>query len=135
MKRLTFGNPRTSHWQLVIEGASRHEQVVVISGELHAELFIAKTPLCINPLQLEAFASGVEALDNTLNGTATLLSVNEQSEVEWTLTALSLGHIESSGRFKINENELLFRFRTDQTQLKPLREWLRSALFVYANHT
>jgi len=42
-----------------------------------------------------------------------------------------LGHVASTGRFKINENELNFNFRTDQTQLGPLREWVKSALFAY----
>jgi hypothetical protein len=133
VKRLLFGNPNSSYWALSIDGASRREQIVVISGELHAEFFVAQTPLCISPVRLEEFAAELENLDRTLQGSARLQSVNIQSEIEWLLTATALGHIESTGRFKINGNELLFSFRTDQTQLKPLREWVKSALFAYAN--
>jgi hypothetical protein len=133
VKRLLFGNPNTSYWQLAVEGASRREQIVMISGELHADFFVAQTPMSISPSKLEEFAAALEKLDSTLEGSAHLASANEQSEVDWLLAVLPLGHIVSTGRFKINENELLFNFRTDQTQLKPLRDWVRSALFVYEN--
>jgi hypothetical protein len=118
---------------LSVEGASRREQIVEISGELHAGFFVAQTPMCIDPIQLQEFSAQLEQLDRFLQGSASLKSANDQSEVDWTLTVLPLGHIESTGRFKINENELRFEFRSDQTQLGPLREWLKSALFVYAN--
>jgi hypothetical protein len=133
VKRLLFGNPHTSHWMLVVERASKREQIVEISGELHAGFFIAQTPMCINPTRLQEFAAQLEQLDTILQGSASLTSANDQSEIDWTLTVLPLGHIDSTGRFKINENELRFKFRTDQTQLGPLREWVKSALFVYAN--
>ena len=37
MERIVFGNPHTSHWRLVVEGASKREHVVVVSGQLHSE--------------------------------------------------------------------------------------------------
>jgi hypothetical protein len=131
MKRIVFGNPHTSHWRLVVEGASKREHVVVVSGELHSEFFIAQTPMCIDPTELEAFQTQLEQLDSSLKGSATLRNANLQSEIEWSLTALPLGHIDSTGYFRINDNELRFKFRTDQTQLRPLLEWVKSALFSY----
>lgn len=133
MKHLLFGNPHTSHWKLRVVGASRRERIVEMSGELHAEFFAAQTPMCIDPTELEKFGTELERLDRTLHGSARLSSAGSQSEVDWLLTALPLGHIASTGRFKINENELIFKFRTDQTQLGPLRDWVRSALLAYAN--
>jgi hypothetical protein len=133
MKRLLFGNPHTNYWTLSIEGASKREEIVEVSGELHAEFFVAQTPMCINPAQLEAFAAELEQLDRTLQGSASLANANDQSEVNWLLTVDPLGHIRSTGRFKINQNELRFHFQTDQTQLQPLKSWVKSALFVYAN--
>jgi len=133
MKRVFFGNPHTGHWSLAIEDASKREEIVVISGELQVEFFVAQTPMCVNPAQLELFAAELEELDRTLRGSARFANSNEQSEVEWLLTVLPLGHIQSTGRFMINRNELRFNFQTDQTQLKPLKAWVRSALFVYAN--
>jgi hypothetical protein len=133
MKRILFGNPDTSYWKLAIDGASRRERIVVVDGELHAGFFVAATPMCIEPDALQRFAAAIAILDETLNGEAHLSSANEQSKVEWNLKALPLGHIESSGRFQINGNELRFTFHTDQTQLKPLRGWISSALFVFEN--
>jgi hypothetical protein len=134
MKRVVFGSSHTNHWTLVVEGASKREHVVVVSGELRAQFFIAQTPMCINPTELEVFQNQLERLDSTLKGTATLRSANSQSEIEWQLTALPLGHIDSTGYFRINDNELRFKFRSDQTQLRPLLEWVKSALFVYENY-
>ena len=91
MKHLLFGSPNASYWKLSVEGASRREQVVVISGELRAEFFIAQTPMCIDPSKLEEFATGLEVLDSTLQGSARLESANDQSEIDWVLTVLPLG--------------------------------------------
>lgn len=95
VKRLLFGYPNTtSYWKLAIEGASRREQIVDISGELHAEFFVARTPMCISPIELEEFATGLEKLDSTLQGSVRLASANETSEIDWLLTVLPLGHID-----------------------------------------
>src|SRR5262245_11856465 len=134
MKQIVFGNPHTNYWKLEVEGASKREHVVAVSGELHAEFFIAQTPMCINPTELEAFKTQLEQLDCTLKGSAALRNANLQGEIEWLLTALPLGHIDSTGHFRINDNELRFKFRTDQTQLRPLLEWVKSALFMYENY-
>jgi len=59
------------------------------------------------------------------------LGKNQQSAVCLTLTVNRVGHIEARGRYEINENGLDFTFKTDQTQLGPLRKWLDGILVEY----
>jgi hypothetical protein len=133
MKTVVFGNPNTDWWKLTRDGVSRREQIVAITGELRAGFFSAVTPMCIPPTTLQTFAAELESLDKTLSGSATLQNANQQSEVSWVWSALPLGHIESSGRYTINGNNLTFSFRTDQTQLAPLLRWVRGLLTTYDN--
>jgi len=130
-RSILFGNPNADRWKLKCEGASHRECIVEISGELDAGFFHVLTPMCIDPINLQAFATELESLDRTLSGYATLQSANNQSKISWTLKVLSLGHIESSGCYAINGNELTFSFRTDQTQLAPLLRWVHAALAIY----
>ena len=131
MKSVVFGSPETDSWKLTRQATCRREKVVEISGQLQVGFFSAVTPACIPPASLRAFAAELESVDRTLTGSATLESSNQQSQLSWTLKALPLGHIESTGRYAINGDQLLFSFRTDQTQLAPLLKWLRSAVAAY----
>ncbi len=131
MKRVLFGNPHTDWWELSLDGISRREQVIALTGELHVGFFSALTPMSLPPSVLQAFASQLELLDKTLSGRAVLQNSNDQSEVHWVLEALPHGHVESSGHYHINRNNLAFSFRTDQTQLTPLLRWIRGLLASY----
>jgi len=131
MKSNLFGNPQTEWWKLKLVDVHPREQVVELTGELHAGFFSAVTPMCLPPTALESFASELRTVDRTLHGSATLRNSNEQSDVIWNLTDLPRGHIESSGRYAINGNGLDFRFRSDQTQLGPLARWIETLLGKY----
>lgn len=133
MKSVVIGNPHSDWWKLSRDGVSRKEEIIAIRGELHAGFFSAVTPMCIPPATLQTFASELESLDRSLSGRATLQNANCQTEVSWVLSALPLGHIESSGCYTINGNSLTFSFRTDQTQLAPLLRWVKELLVAYDN--
>ncbi len=133
MKSIIFGNTNTDSWKMALIDVSRREQVICVKGELHSGFFDASTPMCISPDVLQAFISELEVLDRSLAGTAALHSSSCQSTVNWTLRALPLGHIESSGQFTINDNTLTFKFETDQTQVAKLLKWTRTLLTCYSD--
>jgi len=132
MKSMVLGNPHADHWKLSLDGVSRKEQIIAVAGELHAGFFVADTPMCLPPDVLQTFVSELEALYKSLSGTATLRNSNCQSEVDCVLNADATGHIDISGTFTINRNSLSFSFRTNQTYLPPVIEWLNSVLKAYS---
>ncbi len=131
MINFRFGNANIDHWQFSLRGVHPREQVVELTGELSVGGFSAVTPMCLPPEVLESFASELQLLNKTLSGSATLRNSNPQSEISWSLVALPHGHIESVGRYTMNGNTLDFRFRTDQTQLRPLLRGIEKLLKIY----
>ena len=131
MKSVIFGNPNADSWRLALDDLSVKKLVIALKGELRAGFFHAVTPMCIAPAILSRFAADLRELDRTLSGSATLESKNRQSAVRLTLTVNHLGHIQAAGRYEINGNVLDFSFRTDQTQLGPLIQWLDAVIREY----
>jgi hypothetical protein len=131
MTSVTFGNANLDHWKLSLRGIHPREQVLELTGELRSGFFSATTPMCIAPTVLETFGSELRSLNETLLGNASLQSSNQQSEISCTLVGVGRGHIECVGTFTCNGNRLDFRFRTDQTQLGPLRRWIQKVLTKY----
>jgi hypothetical protein len=131
MKSVLFGNPNADSWKLSLDDVSVKEQVIALKGELRTGFFHAVTPMCIPPAVLSRFAADLRELDRTLTGSVTLESKSRQSTVRLTLTVDHVGHIQAAGRYEINGNSLDFSFRTDQTQLGPLVEWLGAVIHEY----
>lgn len=131
MTNVQFGNTNLDHWKLSLRGIHPREQVVELTGELRVGLFSATTAMCIAPHVLESFAVELRSLDETLAGTATLRSSNQQSEISCTLVALPRGHIKCTGTYAVYGNRLDFCFQTDQTQLGPLRRWIQKVIRKY----
>ena len=131
MNTLLFGSRYTDFWELSFDDVSVPEGVIAITGELKAGFLAAATPMCWAPSVVREFAEQVRLMDRTLKGDAKLESKSNQSEVTWTLSLNRLGHVESGGRYSINGNSFDFRFKTDQTRLAPLVEWLDGLIAKY----
>src|SRR5262245_36425921 len=131
MKSLLFGNPNTDWWKLSLDDISVEEQALALTGELSVGFFQASTPMCISPDILSHFTTQVHELDRTLKGTVDLESSNIQSAIRLKITVNHVGHLQISGRYEINGNGLDFNFRSDQTQLTALGQWLDNVLIAY----
>jgi hypothetical protein len=131
MKSLLFGNPNTDWWKLSLDDISVVEQVIALTGELSVGFFCASTPMCIPRDVLSRFAAEVHELDRTLKGIATLENGNVPSTIRLKIAVNHVGHLHVSGRYEINDNGLDFQFRSDQTQLTSLGQWLGYVLEAY----
>ena len=131
MRQLLFGNAHTDFLQFRVEGVSALEASVAASADLQAGWFRAALPLLVTPEHLADFVEQLSALDRTLKGTALLRSTGLNGAILILLEGLPRGHIRCAIEAELDGNSLKCQFRTDQTQLGPLRSWWKAVLDDY----
>lgn len=131
MKQLLFGNPNTDFLQFRFRDVSTKERCITVEALLKAGWFSALLHLLATPKDLEEFLLQLADLDRTLKGSAVLNSTGSNGPIQIHIESLPHGHINCRIEADLDGNSLKCHFRSDQTQLGPLRAWWERILTKY----